>query len=62
MIFVFLFDKNIIVEVAIKEPRMKKQLMNGFKNLGIKVVFLLIDDRKSNTDGRNKIDIVMTHV
>lgn len=62
MIFVFLFDKNIIVEVAIKEPRMKKQLMNGLKNLGIKVVFLLIDDRKSNTDGRNKIDIVMTHV
>lgn len=61
MIFVFLFDKSIIVEVTIKEPRMKKQLMNGL-NLGIKVVFLLIDDRKSNTDGRNKIDIVMTHV
>lgn len=61
MIFVFLFDKSIFVEVTIKEPRMKKQLMNGL-NLGIKVVFLLIDDRKSNTDGRNKIDIVMTHV
>lgn len=58
----FLFDKSIIVEVTINEPRMKKQLMNGLKNLRTKVVFLLIDDRKSNTDGRNKIDIVMTHV
>lgn len=36
--------------------------MNGFKNLGIKVVFLLIDDRKLNMDGRNKIDIVMIYV
>lgn len=35
--------------------------MNGL-NLGIKVVFLLIDDRKLNMDGRNKIDIVMIYV
>lgn len=36
--------------------------MNGLKNLCIKVVFLIIDDRKLNMDGRNKIDIVMIYV
>lgn len=61
MIFVFLFDKSIVVEVAIKEPRIKKPPINGI-DLDIFFSPRSIDDRKSNTDGKNKIEIVKTQV